>query len=68
MLSAMTLRHLVLTPQIREQMSGPDIHVFALKFLAMSLLYPYLTQNKAIFVWIWQMINQAVPFCVLYLL
>ena len=28
-----------LKPQIREQMSGPDLHVFTLKFLAQTLLF-----------------------------
>ena len=28
-------------PQIREQMSGPDLHVFTLKFLALKkLVFP----------------------------
>ena len=28
----------LLRPQIREQMSGPDLHVFAIKFLALKKL------------------------------
>ena len=29
------------SPQIREQMSGPDLHVFTLKFLALKkLVFP----------------------------
>jgi hypothetical protein len=29
---------LLLAPQIREQMPGPDLHVFTLKFLALKKL------------------------------
>ena len=30
------LLHPIIRPQIREQMSGPDLHVFTLKFLALK--------------------------------
>ena len=30
-------------PQIREQMSGPDLHVFTLKFLALKKLFFFFT-------------------------
>ena len=31
--------HSALHPQIREQMSGPDLHVFTLNFLALKQLF-----------------------------
>ena len=33
------LLHPIIRPQIREQMSGPDLHVFTLKFLALKKLF-----------------------------